>query len=220
MPIRILIVEDDAALAELMEKTIGLIVPEVEMVHDLTSASAALAARRPDLILADVDLPDGSGTSLIGMAKGIPVLLTSGDAQDAQVVAGLNAGAVDYLIKPFSPDVLEARVQAALRQRAKSTETEYRIGPFTFSPSEKRLSRESGNIGLTQRETDILKHLLAKGGAVDRRTLLREVWGYSDRVSTHTVETHIYRLRQKIESDPKNPRFLVTDGKGYALQSG
>ncbi|MEO1459671.1 MAG: response regulator transcription factor, partial [Pseudomonadota bacterium] len=132
---------------------------------------------------------------------------------------GLDSGANDYVTKPFKFPVLLARIRAQLRQHEQSEDAVFAIGPYSFRPGSKMLTDESERkIRLTEKETNILKFLYRAGGrTIDRDTLLREVWGYNAGVTTHTLETHVYRLRQKIEPDPSNARILLTDSGGYRL---
>ena len=123
------------------------------------------------------------------------------------------------MLKPFKFAVLLARIRAQLRQHEQSEDAVFTIGPFTFKPAAKMLLDEkSAKVRLTEKETSILKYLFRSGGkVVSRETLLHEVWGYNAGVTTHTLETHIYRLRQKIETDPSNAQLLVTESGGYKL---
>jgi DNA-binding response OmpR family regulator len=148
-----------------------------------------------------------------------PIILITGYATDDDAVLGLDSGANDYVNKPFRFAVLLARIRAHLRQHEGSHDALFQIGPYTFSPSAKHLVSEAGErMRLTEKETAILRYLYrAREHVVDRDTLLREVWGYNAAVTTHTLETHIYRLRQKIESDPANAQLLVTETGGYRL---
>jgi DNA-binding response OmpR family regulator len=134
-------------------------------------------------------------------------------------VTGLEAGANDYVTKPFRFAVLLARIRAQLRQHENSDDATFDIGEYVFKPSSKTLiDPQGGELRLTEKETAILKFLhRANGQAVSRETLLRDVWGYNAGVTTHTLETHIYRLRQKIERDPANAAILLTDAGGYRL---
>jgi DNA-binding response OmpR family regulator len=149
-----------------------------------------------------------------------PVLfLTARDAV-GQRVEGLDAGANDYVSKPVKFGVLLARIRAHLRQHQQSEDAVFSIGPYNFRPAHKMLVQKSNErkIRLTEKETAILKFLLRAGTEpVPRDVLLNDVWGYHADVTTHTLETHIYRLRQKIEEDPTNARLLVTEGGGYRL---
>jgi DNA-binding response OmpR family regulator len=146
-------------------------------------------------------------------------MLTAVDG-DADTIEGLESGANDYVTKPFRLGILLARLRAHLRQHEHSEDAVLQIGPYTFRQNIKMLIDEAANkkIRLTEKETAILKYLYrASTKPVARQILLNEVWGYNAAVTTHTLETHIYRLRQKIEPDPANARLLVTEGGGYRL---
>jgi len=146
-------------------------------------------------------------------------MLTGADT-DADTILGLDAGANDYVTKPFRLGVLLARLRAQLRQHDQSEDAVLVIGPFTFRPAAKLLlETESGKrIRLTEKEAQILKFLYrANEKVVPRDTLLNEVWGYNAGVTTHTLETHVYRLRQKIEADPSKAEILITEPGGYRL---
>src|ERR671929_151136 len=138
---------------------------------------------------------------------------------DADTVLGLEAGANDYVVKPFRFAVLLARIRAQLRQHENSDDALFHIGPFAFRPGVKLLVDGKGRkIRLTEKEVSILKYLYRAGEKpIARDVLLREVWGYNAGVTTHTLETHIYRLRQKIERNPSQAEILVTEGGGYKL---
>ncbi|MEM6852513.1 MAG: response regulator transcription factor, partial [Pseudomonadota bacterium] len=146
------------------------------------------------------------------------IMLTGADSE-ADTILGLDAGANDYVTKPFRFGVLLARVRAHLRSHEQSEDAVFKIGPYEFRPSVKMLlAEENKKVRLTEKETNILKYLYRAGGkVVTRDTLLDEVWGYNSGVTTHTLETHVYRLRQKIEADPSNATLLVTDAGGYRL---
>ena len=150
-----------------------------------------------------------------------PVIMLTGHTTDSDTILGLDAGANDYIAKPFKLPVLLARIRAQLRQHEQSEDAVFGIGPYTFKPAAKLLLDEAEKkIRLTEKETNILKYLYrANSGVVARDVLLHEVWGYNAGVTTHTLETHIYRLRQKIEPDPSNARILVTEPGGYRLVS-
>jgi len=148
-----------------------------------------------------------------------PVIMLTAETSDADTILGLDAGANDYVTKPFKFAVLLARIRAQLRQHEQSEDAVFKIGPYTFKPSAKLLLQEDNRkIRLTEKETAILKFLYRAGDkVVGRDVLLHEVWGYNAGVTTHTLETHIYRLRQKIEVDPSHTQLLVTEAGGYKL---
>jgi DNA-binding response OmpR family regulator len=171
-----------------------------------------------------VGLPDGDGRLLYRELResGItcPIILLTASDSDEDTITGLKSGANDYVTKPFRFAVLMARVHAHLRSHEQSEEAVYRIGPYTFRPSAKLLLDPAGRkVRLTEKETNILKFLYRQGETVARDTLLHEVWGYNPAVTTHTLETHIYRLRQKIENNPGHAQILVTESGGYRLQA-
>jgi DNA-binding response OmpR family regulator len=150
----------------------------------------------------------------------VPIILLTAASTDSDTILGLESGANDYVSKPFNTGVLLARMRAQLRQFEQSEDAVFRIGPYVFQPSNKQLTdeeRDGEKIRLTEKETDILKFLYRATEPVSRDVLLNEVWGYNAAVTTHTLETHIYRLRQKIERDPSNAGLLVTESGGYWL---
>ena len=148
-----------------------------------------------------------------------PVVMLTGQDSDSDQILGLDAGANDYVTKPFKFAVLLARIRAQLRQHEQSEDAVFMIGHYTFKPAQKLLLDQGGNkVRLTEKETSILKYLYRAGEkVVTRDVLLHEVWGYNANVTTHTLETHIYRLRQKIEKDPSNAEMLLTETGGYKL---
>ncbi len=192
----------------------------------LSEAEERLAAKdvRFDAVILDVRLPDGDGRDfclrLRRQGHKMPVIMLTGSDDETDVVRGLDSGANDYIAKPFRLNELLARLRAQLRIFENSEDAVFTIGPYTFRPSAKLLQDPIKNrrIRLTEKEAAILKFLYRAGDrAVARQVLLNEVWGYNAAVTTHTLETHIYRLRQKIEPDPTNARLLVTEGGGYRL---
>ena len=205
---------------------------QLELHEEFSATSAATAGEgvrlarevRPDLILLDVDLPDMDGREACRLMRSggvaAPVIMLTASSSDEATILGLDSGANDYVTKPFKFGVLLARIRAQLRQHAASEDAVYRIGPYEFRPAQKMLlDAKAKKIRLTDKESNILKYLYRAGGkAVSREELLTEVWGYNAGVTTHTLETHVYRLRQKIEPDPANARILLTEAGGYRLQ--
>lgn len=180
--------------------------------------------QRVELILMEVDLPDYDGRELCRLMRrdGIksPIVLVGGAASDADVILGLDSGASDYIVKPFKPSILQARLRAQIRQFEQSDDVTLPIRHYAFRPSTKILTdtETEKKIHLTDRETSILKYLYRMDNRpAARRTLLDEIWGYNAEVTTHTLESHIYRLRQKVEPDPSNVQILVTEPEGYRL---
>jgi DNA-binding response OmpR family regulator len=221
---KILIADDDEDLRAALGEQIGLH-EEFSAVHASTgeAALATAAMEQPDLVLMDVGLPDMDGRDAVRQLreKGFtaPIIMLTGNDSEADTVQGLDAGANDYVTKPFRFSVLLARIRAHLRQHEASDDAQFQIGQYAFQPSSKHLINEKGNkLRLTEKETAILRFLYRAGRAVvTRDVLLREVWGYNSNVSTHTLETHIYRLRQKIERDPAKAQLLITEAGGYKL---
>ena len=174
-----------------------------------------------EFMVLDVSLPDGDGRALCRALResGVtcPIVILTASDSDADAIAGLKAGANDYVTKPFRYAVLMARVDAHLRSHRSSEAAIYTIGPYTFRPSAKILLEGNKRVRLTEKETSILKYLHRAGRTVRREVLLHEVWGYNPAVSTHTLETHIYRLRQKIEKDLSCSQLLLTESGGYRL---
>jgi DNA-binding response OmpR family regulator len=222
---RILIVDDDSALRQSLTEQLELN-EEFVTVECETAARALEIAKheRLDAILLDVGLPDMDGRELCrrlrDAAVQVPIVMLTGADSDADTILGLDAGADDYVTKPFRLSVLLARLRAHLRQSEHSDDAEFTIGPYTFRPGAKLLLDPGGRkkVRLTEKETAILKYLYrARDRVIGRGTLLGEVWGYNAGVTTHTLETHVYRLRQKIERDPTRAEILVTESGGYRL---
>jgi DNA-binding response OmpR family regulator len=221
-----LLVDDDDDLRDALSEQL-LLTEDFDVFEAGNGADAKTRAAEAlyDLVILDVGLPDIDGRDLCRdlRTQGVksPILMLTGHDSDADTIMGLDAGANDYVTKPFKFPVLLARIRAQLRQHEQSEEAIFQLGPYTFKPSAKLLITEDDKkIRLTEKETNILKFLYrAAAGVVPRDTLLHEVWGYNAGVTTHTLETHIYRLRQKIEPDPSNARILLTESGGYRIIS-
>ena len=223
----ILIVDDDRALRAMLVEQLG-VDGEFEPFEADTSTDAEARVvggdTRFDALILDVGLPDGDGRDLCVKLRRngikVPIIILTGSDEEDDVVRGLESGANDYVAKPFRLAELLARLRAQLRTFENSEDAVFSIGPYTFRPSAKLLQEPQRNrrIRLTEKEAAILKFLYRAGTqSVARQILLNEVWGYNAAVTTHTLETHIYRLRQKIEPDPANARLLITEGGGYHL---
>lgn len=220
----ILVVDDDEDLRESLVEQLAFH-EEFETIVAVCAKEGIEKAKSEhvDLVLLDVGLPDMDGREACKLMrkngyKGPVIMLTAQDS-DSDMILGLESGANDYVTKPFRIAVLLARIRAQLRQHEQSEDAVFTIGRYTFKPAGKLLLDEGGGkIRLTEKETSILKFLYRAGErVVTRDVLLHEVWGYNAGVTTHTLETHIYRLRQKIEKDPSNAELLVTEAGGYKL---
>ncbi|MEM9797237.1 MAG: response regulator transcription factor [Pseudomonadota bacterium] len=223
---KILLVDDDDDLRDALAEQ--LVMTEDFDVFEADSGATGMSRAKEqlyDLIVLDVGLPDTDGRELCRLMRkqGVkcPIVMLTGHDTDADTILGLDAGANDYIPKPFKFPVLLARIRAQLRTHEQSEDAVFTLGPYTFKPAMKMLITEDDKkIRLTEKETNILKFLYrANDGTVARDVLLHEVWGYNAGVTTHTLETHIYRLRQKIEPDPSNARLLVTESGGYRLMA-
>ncbi len=221
---KILMVDDDEDLREALADQ--LVLTEDFDVFEAEDGGSGLEKAKEaiyDLVMLDVGLPDMDGRELCRLMRkqGVkcPIVMLTAHDTDADTILGLDAGANDYVSKPFKFPVLLARIRAQLRQHEQSEDAVFTLGPYTFKPAAKMLITEDDKkVRLTEKETNILKFLYrAQDGVVARDVLLHEVWGYNAGVTTHTLETHIYRLRQKIEPDPSNARLLVTESGGYRL---
>jgi DNA-binding response OmpR family regulator len=225
MPVRtILVVDDDDVLRDSLVEQLSLY-EEFDITHAATAAKGVQQARGAptDLVIMDVGLPDMDGREAVKLLRKTgfkaPVIMLTGQDTESDTILGLEAGANDYVTKPFRFAVLLARIRSQLRQHEQSEDAVFTIGRYTFRPSAKVLIDERGHkVRLTEKETAILKFLYrADEKVVTRDVLLHEVWGYNSNVTTHTLETHIYRLRQKIEHDPSKSELLVTEAGGYKL---
>lgn len=220
----ILIVDDDNDLRETLVEQLALY-EEFAIQQEATAAKGIQAARtgQVDLLIMDVGLPDMDGREAVKLLrKGgfkAPIIMLTGHDTDSDTILGLEAGANDYVTKPFRFAVLLARIRAQLRQHESSEDATFTVGPYTFKPGQKLLTMENGQkIRLTEKEAAIIRYLYrADQKVVTRDVLLEEVWGYNSGVTTHTLETHVYRLRQKIERDPSNAQILVTENGGYKI---
>jgi len=220
----VLIVDDDAELREALAEQLALHDEfETRSAESGTKGVQTAKEEQVDLVLMDVGLPDIDGREAVRiLRKGgfkSPIIMLTGHDTDSDTILGLESGANDYVVKPFRFAVLLARIRAQLRQHEASEDAVFNIGPYSFRPSSKLLMSPKGNkVRLTEKETAILRYLYRAGQKpVSRETLLQEVWGYNSGVTTHTLETHIYRLRQKVEKDAATPAILVTEAGGYKL---
>jgi DNA-binding response OmpR family regulator len=219
---RILLVDDDAALRSSLAEQLAAEYDTAEAESGMAALEAA-KAERFDAILLDIGLPDADGRQICRKLRdggvSAPIIMLTASAGDSDTVEGLDSGANDYVTKPFRLNVLLARLRAQFRLHEASEDAVFAIGPYSFQPGAKLLldGGSKRKIRLTEKEAAILRFLYRAANPVSRETLLGEVWGYNAGVNTHTLETHIYRLRQKMERDPANAEILVTTPGGYRL---
>jgi two-component system KDP operon response regulator KdpE len=221
---KILIVEDEESLSRMLQTTLihaGYLVTAVKTAKD---ALAQLAAEKFGVVLLDLGLPDMDGTDVISGVRGwssVPVLVLSARDQEAQKVAALDAGADDYVTKPFGMDELLARLRAAVRRATPAPEQPVvETGGFVVDLAAKRVTRpDTGEVRLTPTEWQLLE-LLARHAdrLVSQQQLLREVWGPGYDSETHYLRVYMAQLRRKLEPDPSRPRYLITEpAMGYRL---
>lgn len=217
---RVLVVDDDAALAEML----GIVLRgegfEPSFVSDGGRALMAFRDVRPDVVLLDLMLPGLSGIDVcraIRAESGIPIIMLTAKTDTVDVVLGLESGADDYVVKPFKPKELVARVRARLRRTEEPTAEVLQIGDLTIDVAGHEVRRGDAPINLTPLEFDLLVALARKPRQVfTREVLLERVWGYRHAADTRLVNVHVQRLRSKIERDPENPQVVVTvRGVGY-----
>jgi DNA-binding response OmpR family regulator len=223
---RILIVNDDEILLSVLNEQLQL--HKEFMLTIAVTAKECLGLAKTnyfDVILLGLGLPDMEGCKVCRLMrkKGVtsPILMVTGANAEVDTVLGIEAGANDCIASPFRLGVLLAKLRAQINQYDRSDDVVFSIGPYRFQPSNKTLVRDHDQrkFRLTDKETAILKYLYRAGNkVVSREVLLDEVWGYNASVTTHTLETHVYRLRQKIEPDPSNVTILITEPGGYRLQ--
>ena len=224
---RILLCDDDEILRGILAQQLRF--HEEFIVSEAGTAMQALELAKNenfDLIILDIGLPDLDGHELCRMMRKInitaPIIMLTANISESDTILGLDAGANDYVTKPFKFGVLLARIRAHLRQYSQRTDASFTVGPYLFKPAEKCLThRNTGDkITLTEKENNIIKFLQKAGGKpVTCEILLGEIWGYNHQISTHTLETHIYRLRQKIEEIPKDAKIIITEAGGYRIDT-
>ncbi len=220
----ILLVDDDADVRASLRRPLsgeGYLVSEADSVAAVRELMAG-TGQAFDVVILDLALPDGDGRELCAEFRtrglNVPIIMLTGFDEEESVVSALDAGANDYVVKPFRTFELLARVRAQMRVHDVSEDAEMAVGRFRFRPGDRLLIAADGSrMRLTGKEAAVLKYLLRAGGAVSRNELLRQVWGYNAAATTHTVETHIYRLRQKLECNAEGPRLLLNEDGGYRL---
>ncbi len=219
---RVLVVDDEPQILRALQTTLRGAGYEVETAATAASALTQAAVRPPDAIILDLVLPDGTGTDTCRQLREwtqIPILILSAVGDEREKVAALDAGADDYVTKPFGVDELLARLRAALRRVAIPTEPVISIGDLSID-LEKRLVTMAGDpVQLTPHEFGLLRLFATNPGKLlTHRTILKEVWGPAYQTESHYLHVYVSQLRRKIEPDPTRPRYLVTEpGAGYRL---
>ncbi|MFF2370098.1 MtrAB system response regulator MtrA [Agromyces sp. NPDC058110] len=220
MTSRVLVVDDDTALAEMIGIVLRTEGFDPVFCGDGASAVAAFRESRPDLVLLDLMLPGMDGIEVCGRIRaesGTPIIMLTAKSDTADVVKGLESGADDYMVKPFNPKELVARIRTRLRPTPESSVETYAVGDLTIDAAGHEVRRGDERISLTPLEFDLLLTLASKPQQVfTREMLLEQVWGYHYKADTRLVNVHVQRLRAKVEHDPDNPRIVMTvRGVGY-----
>ena len=220
----LLIVDDDKDMRDALKEQLDLYDEFILLQANNAAEGIKIAQEKQiDLVIMDVMLPDMDGREAIKILRKndvqTPIIILTAQNTDADTILGLESGANDYITKPFKISVFIARIRTQLRQFEQSENAVLNIGKYDFYPAQKILKDEKNKeIRLTEKETAILKYLYkANQQCVTRKEILHDVWGYNTNVTTHTLETHIYRLRQKIESEPTNSQVICTCAGGYKL---
>jgi two-component system response regulator MtrA len=220
MKSRVLVVDDDPALAEMLTIVLRGEGFDTAVVADGTRALPALREMRPDVVLLDLMLPGMNGIDVcraIRSESGVPIVMLTAKTDTVDVVLGLESGADDYVMKPFKPKELVARIRARVRRTDAEPAEMLSIGEITIDVPAHQVSRADAPIGLTPLEFDLLVALARKPRQVfTREVLLEQVWGYRHAADTRLVNVHVQRLRSKVERDPEHPQVVLTvRGVGY-----
>jgi two-component system response regulator MtrA len=225
MNARILVVDDDTALAEMIGIVLRAEGFEPHFCADGSEALAAFQRTKPDLVLLDLMLPGKNGIEVcseIRKESGIPIIMLTAKSDTTEVVRGLESGADDYVVKPFNPKELVARIRTRLRPTPEISTDMLTIGDLTLDVPGHEVKRGEQKINLTPLEFELLLALALKPQQVfTREMLLEQVWGYHYKADTRLVNVHVQRLRAKVEEDPDNPNIVMTvRGVGYRAGAG
>src|SRR5215218_1335193 len=217
---RILVVDDDPSLAEMLTIVLRGEGFDTAVIGDGTQALTAVRELRPDLVLLDLMLPGMNGIDVCRVLRadsGVPIVMLTAKTDTVDVVHGLESGADDYVVKPFKPKELVARIRARVRKYEAVAPETLQIGDLVIDVAGHRVSRDDQPISLTPLEFDLLVCLARTPWQVfTREVLLEQVWGYRHAADTRLVNVHVQRLRSKVEHDPENPEIVVTvRGVGY-----
>jgi two-component system response regulator MtrA len=221
---RILVVDDDTALAEMIGIVLRTEGFEPSFCDDGAAALDAFRSVRPDLVLLDLMLPGMNGIEVCARIReesGVPIIMLTAKSDTTDVVKGLESGADDYVVKPFNPKELVARIRTRLRPASESASGSLQVGDLTLDVAGHEVRRGASKISLTPLEFELLLALALKPQQVfTREMLLEQVWGYHYKADTRLVNVHVQRLRAKVEEDPDNPRIVMTvRGVGYRAGS-
>ena len=224
MNARILVVDDDTALAEMIGIVLRTEGFEPSFCDDGAAALDAFRSVRPDLVLLDLMLPGMNGIEVCARIReesGVPIIMLTAKSDTTDVVKGLESGADDYVVKPFNPKELVARIRTRLRPASESASGSLQVGDLTLDVTGHEVRRGTSKISLTPLEFELLLALALKPQQVfTREMLLEQVWGYHYKADTRLVNVHVQRLRAKVEEDPDNPRIVMTvRGVGYRAGS-
>jgi two-component system KDP operon response regulator KdpE len=222
---RVLVVDDEAPILRALRINLAARKYQVSTASDGASGLAAMARDRPDVLILDLGLPDMDGIEVIRGVRGwttTPIIVLSAWGQEGQKVAALDAGADDYVTKPFGMDELLARLRAAVRRASPAPDEPVVVTPdFTVDLAAKRVTRGGGDIRLTPTEWQLLEVLVRhRDRLVTQRQLLAEVWGPQYQTEANYLRVYAAQLRRKLEPDPSRPRYLLTEpGRGYRFQA-
>jgi two-component system, OmpR family, KDP operon response regulator KdpE len=223
---RILVIDDEGSILRALQINLTARKYEVVTAADGDAGLAAMARARPDVLILDLGLPDMDGADVI---KGIraqtstPIIVLSAAGQESTKVAALDAGADDYITKPFGMDELLARLRAAVRRASPAPDEPVVVtGDFTVDLAAKRVTRDGRDVRLTPTEWGLLEVLVRnRGQLVTQRQLLQGVWGEQYQTEGNYLRVYVARLRRKLEPDPSRPRYLLTEpGIGYRFSCG
>ena len=219
---RILVVDDEPQILRALGTTLRGAGYTVETAATAEDALAAAAAHPPEAVILDLVLPDGNGTDVCRELRRwteAPVIVLSAVGEEREKVAALDAGADDYVTKPFGVDELLARLRAALRRVAPSAEPVIELGGLRIDVAERIVTKDGKRVKLSPHEFELLRVLAQnQGKLLTHKMLLREVWGPSYQVEAHYLHVYVSHLRRKLEPDPASPRYLLTEpGAGYRL---
>jgi two-component system KDP operon response regulator KdpE len=221
---RVLVVDDEPQIVRGLKIILRTAGYSVEAAETVAGALAALAARPPDALVLDLVLPDGEGVEVCREVRRwsrLPILVLSAVGDEREKVRALDAGADDYVTKPFGTDELLARLRAVMRRSAPAGSSPVvEIGELTIDVADRRITRAGEEVHLTKLEFDLLRVLAQHlGRLVTHRQLLREVWGPEYGEETHYLRVHVAHIRAKLEVDPSRPQYVITEpGVGYRLR--